>query len=78
MKKNNMSDSSFIKFYSIRHDFEVERDSLQTKSRNISRYQTTNLLKSWFLFWTCKKGRKEDKSKFVIKSVVIIVTIIFK
>ena len=29
----------------MRHDFEAERDSLQTKNRNISRLQTTNWLK---------------------------------
>ena len=47
------------------------------KQKNISRYQTINLLKTRFLFWVCKKGQKEDKSKFVTKSVGIIVTIIF-
>ena len=49
----------------------------RTKDRNISRYQTTSLLKTRFLFLVCKKGEKEDKRKFVIKFVGIIVTIIF-
>ena len=52
-------------------------DSLLTKNKDISRYQTTNLLKTRFLFLICKKGEKEDKSKFVTKFVGIIVTIIF-
>ena len=43
----------------------------------MSRYRTTNLLKTLFLFWVCKKGQKEDKSEFVTKYVGIIVTIIF-
>ena len=43
----------------------------------MSRYQTTNLLKTWFLFLIFKKGQKEDKSGFVIKSGGIIVTITF-
>ena len=49
----------------------------QKKNRNISRYQTTNLLKTRFLFLVGKEGQKEDKSKFVTKSVGIIVMIIF-
>ena len=45
---------------------------------NISHYQTINLLKNRFLFLICKNGQKEDKNKFVTKSVgIIIVTIIF-
>ena len=43
----------------------------------MSRYHTTNLLKTIFLFLDCKKGQNENKSKFVTKSVGIIVTIIF-
>ena len=43
---------------------------------NIYCYQTTNL-KTRFLLLVCKKVQKEDKSKFVTKSVGIIVTIIF-
>ena len=43
----------------------------------MSRYHTINLLKTIFLFLDCKKGQKENKSKFVTKSVGIIVTIIF-
>ena len=42
-----------------------------------SSYQTTNLLKTWFLFLVCKKRQKEDNSEFVTTSVGIIVTIIF-
>ena len=37
----------------------------------------TNLLKIRFLFLVCKQEQEEDKSKFVTKSVGIIVTIIF-
>ena len=84
-----MSGNSFAKVYWIRHDFEVEHDSQrktntkklikkkQIKKTNISRYQTANLLKPWFLILVCKKGNKENKSKFGTKSVGIIVTIIF-
>ena len=32
---------------------------------------------NWILFLVCKKEQKVDKSKFVTKSVRIIVTIIF-
>ena len=46
------------------------------RKTNISRYQTTNMLKTWFLFLDCKKRQKEDKSQFVAKSVGIIVAII--
>ena len=72
-----MQQNSFIKVYWTRHGLEIDRDSLQTKSRNVSCYQTSNLLKTWFLFLVCKKKQKEDKSEFVTKSVEIIVTIIF-
>ena len=47
------------------------------QKRNISGNQTTNLLKTWFLFLVCKKRQKEDKSQFAAKSVGIIITIIF-
>ena len=40
---------------------------------NISHYQTTNLLKTRFLFLVFKKGKKEDKNRFVTKFVGIIV-----
>ena len=66
-----------MKVYLIRYDFKVERDSLLTKNKNISRYQTTNLLKTRFLFSVCKKGEKEDKSKFVTQFVEMLVTFIF-
>ena len=66
-----------MKVYWIRHDFEKEGDSLQTKNGNISRYQTPNLLKNWFLVLLCKKGQKENNIKFVTKSVGIIIMIIF-
>ena len=46
-------------------------------NRNISRYQTTNFLKTRFFFLVCKKGEKEYKSKFLTKCVGIIVAIIF-
>ena len=36
---------------------------------NIPRYHTTNLLKTRFWFLVCKKGQKEDKSKFATKYV---------
>ena len=70
-------ENSFIKHYWIRHGFEVERHSLWTKSTNISRYQTANLLKTRFLFLVCKKGQKENKTEFVTKCVGNILTIIF-
>ena len=40
---------------------------------NISHYQTTNLLKTRFLFLVFKKGKKENKNRFVTKFVGIIV-----
>ena len=43
------------------------RLTINKKNRNIYRYQTTNLLKTWFLFLVCKKGQKEDKRGFVTK-----------
>ena len=73
MNRNNLNSA----WLWIRHGFEVERDWLQTKNRNISVYQTTNLLKTRFLFLVCKRRKKGDKSEFVTKSVEIIVTIIF-
>ena len=75
--RSNMYENSFIKVYWIRHGFEVVRDSLLTKNRNISCHQTTNLLKTWFLFLVCKKRHKEDKTEFASRSVGTKVTIIF-
>ena len=72
-----MQENPFIKVYWIRHSFEVERDSLQTKGKIISRYQTTKLLKIWSLCLVSMKGQKRDKSEFVSKFVGIIVAIIF-
>ena len=43
----------------------------------LSRYQTTNLLKTWFLFMVSMKGLKRDKSEFSTKFVKVIVAIIF-
>ena len=39
-------------------------------------YQTTNLLKIWFLFLSSTKGQNSGKSKFITNFVRIIVTII--
>ena len=64
--------------YWIQHGFEVERDLLQTKNGNITRYQANNLLKTRFFFLVCKKGQEVDKSQLLTKSVGIIVMIIFK
>ena len=72
-----MYENSFIKAYWIRYGFEVERKIFLTKNRNISRNQTNNLLKTWFLFLVCKKKQKEDNGEFVTKSVGMLVTIIF-
>ena len=60
--RNNICENSFIKIYWIRYGFEVERDSLLTKSKNISRYQTTNLLETSFLFLVCKKEKERIKA----------------
>ena len=65
--RNNMWENSFTKVYWIWHGFEVEHDLLQTKNRNISHYQITNLLKTWFLFL------EPDNSEFLIKSIWIII-----
>ena len=46
------------------------------KKENISRYKTTNLLKSWFLILVSMTGQKKDKSEFVTKFVGVTVTII--
>ena len=48
------------------------RLAVNKKNRNISRYQTTNLVKTWFLFLICKKEQKQDKREFVTKSVGMI------
>ena len=45
--------------------------------KNTNTYQTTNLLKIWFLFLVSMKGQKRDKSEFATKFVGIIVTLIF-
>ena len=75
--RNNMWENSFIKIYWIQHGFEVECETTKNKNKTSCRYQTTNLLKTWLLFLVCKKGQSEDKSKFLTKSVGIIVMIIF-
>ena len=75
--RNNMWENSFIKVFLIRNGFEVERCLNINKTKKLFRYGTTNLLKIWFLFLVSKKGQKRNKSKFVIKFVGIIVTIIF-
>ena len=75
--RENMSENFFIKVYWVQISYEVENGSLWTKNKIISLYQTTNLLKTWFLFLVCKKGQKEDKKEFVTTSVGIKVTIIF-
>ena len=49
----------------------------EQKNKIMSRYQTTNLLKTWFLFLVCKKRQKDGKKEFVTTSVEIKVTIIF-
>ena len=72
-----MWENSFIKVFLIRNGFEVERCLNINKTKKLFRYGTTNLLKIWFLFLVSKKGQKRNKSKFVIKFVGIIVTIIF-
>ena len=41
--------------------FEVDLDSLQTKHKNISRYQTTNLLKNDSSIWFLQKENKRVK-----------------
>ena len=61
--------------FGICHAFEVERDLLLTKNRNIFSYQSTDWLKTWFLLFVSIKGKK-NKSEFVTKLVGIIVTII--
>ena len=47
------------------------------KSKTISCYQTTNLLKIWFLFLVSMKVQKRNESKLVTKFGGIVVTIIF-
>ena len=41
------------------------------KNRNISRYQTTNLVKTWLFLLASKAGQKRDKSEFENKFVEI-------
>ena len=51
-------------------------DLLKTKQINIYRYQTANLLKTWFLFLLSTKGqKKKNKPQFVTEIAGIIVTI---
>ena len=52
------------------------RLAIYKKVEIFSRYQTTHLLKTYFLFLVCKKGQKQDKSEFIAESVGIIVAII--
>ena len=47
------------------------------KNRNISRYQTTNLMKIRFSFLVSAKGEKKDEREFVNKFVRTVVTIVF-
>ena len=77
MNRNNMYENPFIKVYWIRHTFGVECNSLLTKDRNISCYQTTNLLQIWFLFLVSTNRQKEDKSDFVTTFLRVVVKIIF-
>ena len=58
-----MHENHFIKVYLILHGFEVERDSLETKSKTISSYQTTKLLKIGFLLLVSVKRQKKIKGK---------------
>ena len=46
------------------------------KIRNISRYQTTNIVKTWFPFLVFKT-EKRDKNEFTTKFLGILVTITF-
>ena len=56
-----MYENPFIKVYLIQHAFEVERDSLETKSKTISSYQTTKLLNIGFLLLVSVIRRKKIK-----------------
>ena len=47
--RNNISENSYMGL------------AINKKNKNISRYHTTNLLKTCFLFLVCKKGQKQDK-----------------
>ena len=58
-----------MKVYSILHAFEVECNSLKTKTRNFFRYQTTNYLKIEFLFLVHTKGPKSDNSQIKTKFI---------
>ena len=49
----------------------------EQNNKNFSFYQTTNLLKTWFLFLFSKERQKRIKNKFATKSVGIVATIIF-
>ena len=67
-KRNNMQENSKSLWNS---------EYLWSWARTISHYQTTNLLKMWFLFLISTKGQTRDKSKFVTKFVGNVVPIIF-
>ena len=56
--------------------FKKNATGYKQKSKTISRYQTTNLLKT-FLFLVSMKGQGKDESVLVTKFVGIIVTIMF-
>ena len=71
-----MSEIPVGKFYWFQHTFKVEQHLLsryKQKSKNISNYQTTNLLKIWFFFLVSAKGQKRDTSKFVNKFAEVII-----
>ena len=57
---NNMYKNSFIKVYWIRYGFEVERDSLLTKIRNIVTRPPT-CWKPGSCFWFVRKEKKRTK-----------------
>ena len=77
--RNNIQENPFIKVYWILGIHVLSRMRLAiTENRNISRHQTTNLLKIWFLVLVSTKRKERNKSEYVTKFVGILITLVFK
>ena len=50
-----------MEVYWTRYAFEVEHASLLTQNINITRFQSTGLLETWFLFLILRKDKNRIK-----------------
>ena len=60
--RNNMQEYSFIKVYCFAWLWSRAWLNIN-KKQNISCYYATNLLKTWFFFLVCKKGKKRGQKQ---------------